>query len=123
MNTGDIPLIGLWISTLHLDLAWSVGDPGQAGKLIELSSSTWLTVGAGIDYSSTDDVDDPSKIRTPLRVMGHRVEWWSTVCFSSNLVEMILSSKSFQRTPDEGRGEDIFTLVDSYDIPTDDLFA
>ncbi|KAF2478375.1 HET-domain-containing protein, partial [Lindgomyces ingoldianus] len=57
VNTKDTPLIGLWISTLHLDLAWSVGDPEQAGKLVELPSWTWISVRGGIDYSSADDID------------------------------------------------------------------
>jgi hypothetical protein len=122
LNTKDISLIGLWISTLHLDLAWSVGDPDQASKLIELPSWTWLSVRGEIDYSSADDIEDPSEIRTPLRVMVHRVEW-SGAPYVSPLTwsRLVLSSKSFQLTPSEGQNEDGFTLVDHSDVSTEDL--
>jgi len=110
LDTNDVPLIGLWISTLHLDLAWSASDPEHSSKLAELPSWTWLSLRGEIDYSSADDIEDSSGIETPLRVIEHHVEW-SGAPHVSSLVRsrLILSSKCFQLTPNEDG--DTFTVV------------
>ncbi|ORY12025.1 heterokaryon incompatibility protein-domain-containing protein [Clohesyomyces aquaticus] len=102
LDTNDVPLLGLWISTLHLDLAWSASDPEQSSKSTEFPSWTWLSLRGVIDYSSTDDIEDPSEIETPLRVIEHHVEWSGAPHVSSlTRSRLILSSKCFQLTPNE----------------------
>jgi heterokaryon incompatibility protein (HET) len=121
-NTKDIPLIGLWISTIHLDLAWSVNGPEKDRELTDLPSWTWLSVHRGIDYSESDDIDDPYKIRTPLQVIAYHVDW-SKAPFVSHLLKsrLIISSKFFQLTIKRDRGEDTFRLANHDGISTEDI--
>ena len=111
LDTNDVPLIGLWKSTLHLDLAWSVPQPEQSRRLRELPSWSWLSLRGAIDYASTDDMEDPSEMETSLRVKDYNIKW-SAAPYVSNLLcsRLTLLSKTFLITSSED-GEGRLTVV------------
>ncbi|KAH8653973.1 heterokaryon incompatibility protein-domain-containing protein, partial [Tricladium varicosporioides] len=47
-STKSTPPLGLWMSTLHLDLAWRVNDTKKTSRLTGLPSWAWLSVRGGI---------------------------------------------------------------------------
>lgn len=129
MGTKDIPLVGLWASSLHLDLAWVVGDPENThvNRVMGLPSWSWLSVRGLIDYSSTDDIDDIDncfELKSPLHLIDYNLEW-SGLQHVSQLIssKLVVSSKLFRLATGGGQCENGFTLVDHITFIPDDLFT
>lgn len=122
ISTKDIPLVGLWASTLHQDLAWAVDDPASTRRVTGLPSWTWLSVRGWIEYSATDDIDDSSELHSPLHLIDHSFEWSGTRHVSQLIASSLtLSSKSFQLALVDRQDEYVFTLVDYKTVIVDGL--